>query len=219
MPDLCGHHSRWASSRLVHQLTETEGEFLRLQRVKSSTSLASDRETNNRSSDTILSFTTWSNINHSKFLDRALSQSPSMLLPRLSVFNRVPIRFIHTSRVSLRDESKAEETLEAIKENMKQKETPPSSTISRAVGAPVSAEEKVAVAVPKKSIKDKIVAELKHYYHGFRLLFIDFRVAARLVWQVVKGKPLTRREQKQVRFFHSVFKFASSCIIIKYCKE
>ena len=37
-----------------------------------------------------------------------------------------------------------------------------------------------------------------HSYHGFRLLALDTRVAARLLWKTMKGNSLTRREQKQV---------------------
>ncbi len=37
-----------------------------------------------------------------------------------------------------------------------------------------------------------------HAYHGFRLLALDTRVAARLLWKTMRGNSLTRREQKQV---------------------
>jgi len=39
--------------------------------------------------------------------------------------------------------------------------------------------------------------EARHYYKGFRLLYLDARIAARLLWQVMNGKALTRRERKQ----------------------
>lgn len=44
----------------------------------------------------------------------------------------------------------------------------------------------------------RTVKELKHYYHGFRLLFIDVKICTRYVWGVLNGKSLTRRERKQV---------------------
>ncbi|XP_078479737.1 LETM1 domain-containing protein LETM2, mitochondrial-like isoform X4 [Lampetra planeri] len=43
-----------------------------------------------------------------------------------------------------------------------------------------------------------VVAELRHYYHGFRLLGIDTRVAARMVWQILHGSQLNRRERRQL---------------------
>jgi len=116
-------------------------------------------------------------------------------------------RFIHTSSSLHREESKVEETLEAIKETMKQKEAVPEKVTAASVDGVTSdavptpatvAVQTTAVAVPKKSLKERAIAELKHYYHGFRLLFIDMRVASRMIWQVLNGKSLTRREQKQV---------------------
>lgn len=112
-------------------------------------------------------------------------------------------RHLHTSYILRRDESKVEETLEAIKDKIKKDEqvkpsdaqAPDGSAASTGAITPVTP---AVVAVKKKSLREKIVAEVKHYYHGFRLLFIDFRVCARLLWQVLNGKSLMRREQKQL---------------------
>lgn len=62
---------------------------------------------------------------------------------------------------------------------------------------PQPATAKAAVAVPvKKSLKTRIWEELVHYYHGFRLLFIDINISRKLIWQVLNGKKLTRRENR-----------------------
>ena len=61
---------------------------------------------------------------------------------------------------------------------------------------PAVVEEK-AVKLP---MKDRIMKELNHYYHGFRLLYLDCKVAAKLLWQVLNGKTLSRRERRQVRY-------------------
>ena len=45
----------------------------------------------------------------------------------------------------------------------------------------------------------RTVKEVKHYYHGFRLLFIDVKICTRYIWGVLNGKTLSRRERKQVR--------------------
>jgi LETM1 and EF-hand domain-containing protein 1 len=42
------------------------------------------------------------------------------------------------------------------------------------------------------------VHELKHYYNGFKLLFIETKIAFRLLRQVLNGHTLTRRERRQV---------------------
>ena len=51
---------------------------------------------------------------------------------------------------------------------------------------------------PKLPLKQRIIHEVKHYYNGFRLLFIDIKVATRHLWRLLNGKSLTRRERRQV---------------------
>nr|XP_020449486.1 LETM1 domain-containing protein LETM2, mitochondrial [Monopterus albus]XP_020449487.1 LETM1 domain-containing protein LETM2, mitochondrial [Monopterus albus] len=53
-------------------------------------------------------------------------------------------------------------------------------------------------AVVKKSLYQKIVDELKHYYNGFRLLGIDIKIAGRMVWILLHGQVLTRRERRRL---------------------
>ncbi|XP_074527130.1 LETM1 domain-containing protein LETM2, mitochondrial [Halichoeres trimaculatus] len=53
-------------------------------------------------------------------------------------------------------------------------------------------------AVVKKSIYHRIVEELKHYYNGFRLLGIDINIAGRMVWRLLHGQLLTRRERRRL---------------------
>ncbi|KAL2761961.1 LETM1 domain-containing protein LETM2, mitochondrial isoform 5 [Daubentonia madagascariensis] len=50
----------------------------------------------------------------------------------------------------------------------------------------------------KLSYRQKIVDELKYYYNGFYLLWIDTKVAARMVWRLLHGQVLTRRERRRV---------------------
>ncbi|XP_066909089.1 mitochondrial proton/calcium exchanger protein [Halyomorpha halys] len=88
----------------------------------------------------------------------------------------------------LKPSSKVEETVHVLKEKAKEQ------LKSEAVIAPV--EKPTAVATPKKSLKQKVVDELVHYYHGFRLLFIDMNVSRKLIWRILNGKQLTRREHK-----------------------
>ncbi|KAF6376349.1 leucine zipper and EF-hand containing transmembrane protein 2 [Rhinolophus ferrumequinum] len=49
----------------------------------------------------------------------------------------------------------------------------------------------------KKSYRQKIMDELKYYYNGFYLLWIDTKVAARMVWRLLHGQVLTRRERRR----------------------
>uniref|UniRef100_A0A8C8WKH7 Leucine zipper and EF-hand containing transmembrane protein 2 n=2 Tax=Panthera TaxID=9688 RepID=A0A8C8WKH7_PANLE len=49
----------------------------------------------------------------------------------------------------------------------------------------------------KQSYRQKIMGELKYYYNGFYLLWIDTKVAARMVWRLLHGQVLTRRERRR----------------------
>ncbi len=50
----------------------------------------------------------------------------------------------------------------------------------------------------KPSLTRRVWDAVLHYYHGFRLLALDMRVAFRLFRKTLRGQSLTRREQKQV---------------------
>ncbi|KGL83741.1 hypothetical protein N309_10375, partial [Tinamus guttatus] len=50
----------------------------------------------------------------------------------------------------------------------------------------------------KRSLRQKIVDELKHYSNGFHLLWIDTKVAARMLWRLLHGQVLTRRERRRL---------------------
>ncbi|XP_037687324.1 LETM1 domain-containing protein LETM2, mitochondrial isoform X2 [Choloepus didactylus] len=50
----------------------------------------------------------------------------------------------------------------------------------------------------KRSFRQKILDELKYYYNGFYLLWIDTKVAARMVWRLLHGQMLTRRERRRL---------------------
>ncbi|UYV71684.1 K02A2.6-like [Cordylochernes scorpioides] len=77
-------------------------------------------------------------------------------------------------------------------------------------------EKQVAVAAPpKRTIWKKVKDELIHYYHGFRLLFIDIRVSTRLGYKVLKGEDLSRRERRQlVRTVSDVFRLLPFSVFI-----
>ncbi|XP_058805734.1 mitochondrial proton/calcium exchanger protein isoform X2 [Phymastichus coffea] len=48
----------------------------------------------------------------------------------------------------------------------------------------------------KQTLWQKIKAELLHYYHGFRLLGLDMKVSIKLIWRILQGNDLTRREHR-----------------------
>lgn len=108
-----------------------------------------------------------------------------------------------------------EETVNEIKKKseeekqLKEKVTESEKVISAAAAStstkpadPVSSQQLATVQQPetqvvvKKTLMQRIWAELVHYYHGFRLLFIDINVSRKLIWRILNGKSLTRREHR-----------------------
>lgn len=74
--------------------------------------------------------------------------------------------------------------------------TAPATSASSTAATTTATSTDVTKAVVKKSLLQRIWAELVHYYHGFRLLFIDMNVARKLVGKLLHGKSLTRREHR-----------------------
>jgi len=168
------------------------------------------------------SATSFSDVRWHSFLNAHAAQSQNILMCSSidsfqrcgnSCLNAVPVlRLLHTTAVGQREpgepESKVEETLEALKDKKTAATEPTDAVVTEAkippkvteVDLPPPVVEDVIVPEKKKSLWIRFKAELVHYYHGFRLLFIDTRVAVRLIWQVLNGRTLIRRERKQVSF-------------------
>lgn len=96
------------------------------------------------------------------------------------------IRWIHTSG-SRWDDSKVEKSLRSLKDKKKRLEE----------GGPVYSPTLDAEPV-RRTLGQRVVDEIKHYYHGFRLLWIDTTIAGRMLWRVLNGHALSRRERRQV---------------------
>lgn len=65
-------------------------------------------------------------------------------------------------------------------------------------GGPVYSPSQDAEPV-RRTLRQRVIDEIKHYYHGFRLLWIDTTIAGRMLWRVLNGHALSRRERRQVR--------------------
>ncbi|XP_021017950.1 mitochondrial proton/calcium exchanger protein isoform X1 [Mus caroli] len=96
----------------------------------------------------------------------------------------LPVRSWHSSS-PLGEDSVIEKSLKSLKDKNKKLEE----------GGPVYSPP--AQVVVRKSLGQKVLDELKHYYHGFRLLWIDTKIAARMLWRILNGHTLTRRERRQ----------------------
>lgn len=93
----------------------------------------------------------------------------------------------------------------------------PTSTSSSQTPSPKpeNQPQPVQQEVQKRSLKKKIIDECKHYYHGFRLLFMDFRISSRYVRKLLKGEQLSRREKQQlVRSVSDLFRLVPFSVFI-----
>uniref|UniRef100_A0A4W3GYR6 Mitochondrial proton/calcium exchanger protein n=1 Tax=Callorhinchus milii TaxID=7868 RepID=A0A4W3GYR6_CALMI len=96
----------------------------------------------------------------------------------------VSMRWWHSTH-QLYDDSKVEKSLKSLKDKNKRLEE------GGPVYSPIEAE------IVRRSLGQKVADEVKHYYHGFRLLWIDTKIAARMLWRILNGHTLSRREHRQ----------------------
>ncbi|KAM4542729.1 mitochondrial proton/calcium exchanger protein isoform 2-T2 [Odontesthes bonariensis] len=113
------------------------------------------------------------------------------------------VRWIHTSR-SRWDDSKVEKSLKSLKDKKKKLEE----------GGPVYSPTLDAAPV-RRTLRQWAIDEVKHYYHGFKLLWIDTTIAGRMLWRVLNGNALSRRERRQfLRTCADVFRLLPFLVFI-----
>ena len=131
----------------------------------------------------------------------------------------VPARYIHVSTLNLTedpkedfkvldDKNKIEEYIEHKRKKLEHKEKLRIASqkfqdafifkVDRSLVQPQMKSGEVVEKPVKKSLMERFIHEVKHYYNGFRLLYLDVKIAARLLFSVLNGKSLSRRERKQV---------------------
>ncbi|XP_023218269.1 mitochondrial proton/calcium exchanger protein-like [Centruroides sculpturatus] len=122
------------------------------------------------------------------------------------VYPVIGYRSLHlTQWTKEKESSKVEQTVKALKTEKTKQESSPVLTD----------EVKLAQIPPKRSLLKRIVDEIIHYYHGFRLLLIDIKVSTRLVWKILNGEDLSRREHRQlVRTVSDLFRILPFSVFI-----
>jgi len=120
----------------------------------------------------------------------------------------IGVRSFHSSAILYYDQSKIEKTVNLLKKDKinEEKVKQTISTLPPTINAPIIRPDvDLATTTPaesgivkSKSLWDRFLNEIKHYYNGFKLLFIETKIAFRLLRQVLNGHTLTRRERKQV---------------------
>uniref|UniRef100_A0A1I7V9B4 CBR-LETM-1 protein n=1 Tax=Loa loa TaxID=7209 RepID=A0A1I7V9B4_LOALO len=115
-------------------------------------------------------------------------------LVRFGVYE-IETRNLHRSCVQfLYDKSKLEETLKRLKEQatLEEKEGQARKQMIEKAKQQITLEP-VYIRWPR-ALKEGC----KHYYHGFRLLFLEMRLSAKYLWRFLRRKPLLRRERQQL---------------------
>ncbi|XP_076002739.1 mitochondrial proton/calcium exchanger protein isoform X2 [Genypterus blacodes] len=113
------------------------------------------------------------------------------------------VRWIHVTR-QRRDDSKVEKSLRSLKDKNKKLEE----------GGPVYSPTLDAEPV-RRTIRQWVTDEIKHYYHGFKLLWIDTTITGRMLWMVLNGHALSRRERRQfLRTCADVFRLLPFLVFI-----
>ena len=117
-----------------------------------------------------------------------LFMSPALRLSYTTVPVSSFVRNLHTTIRSLENESSK----------------PPSSQVEVTVKDLKEKEKEKALKkinnknTSKASLLQRIKSEIIHYYHGFKLLFIDVRLSSKYVMRTLHGESLSRREYRQV---------------------
>uniref|UniRef100_A0A8C1UP08 Mitochondrial proton/calcium exchanger protein n=1 Tax=Cyprinus carpio TaxID=7962 RepID=A0A8C1UP08_CYPCA len=172
----------------------------------------------------VLAGTIWPHASSALYLDsssapqRRLSSSPRMYcailvrdpvqihstyLRTLAWPQNTLVRWVHTTG-PLHDDSKVERSLRSLKDRNKKLEE----------GGPVYSPTVDAEPV-RRTISQRVIDEVKHYYHGFRLLWIDTAIAVRMLWRVLNGHILSRRERRQfLRTCADVFRLLPFLVFI-----
>uniref|UniRef100_A0A671SQC5 Mitochondrial proton/calcium exchanger protein n=1 Tax=Sinocyclocheilus anshuiensis TaxID=1608454 RepID=A0A671SQC5_9TELE len=160
-------------------------------------------------------------LDNSSALQRRLSRSPrlycAILVPdpalpinthstyprTLAWPQNTPVRWVHTTG-RLHDDSKVERSLRSLKDRNKKLEE----------GGPVYSPTVDAEPV-RRTIRQRVIDEVKHYYHGFRLLWMDTTITVRMLWRVLNGHILSRRERRQfLRTCADVFRLLPFLVFI-----
>lgn len=132
----------------------------------------------------------------------------SLILLNNDLFGPTPaasVRWFHPNpSLWEKDSSKVEQTVKALKQEQDKKEE------DRKTGQTTE-----VIVAPKRSLGKRIWDELVHYYHGSRLLVLDIGISSRLVWKVLNGEDLSRREHRQlVRTTSDIFRLVPFSVFI-----
>lgn len=68
----------------------------------------------------------------------------------------------------------------------------------------------------KTTLWQKIKTEAVHYWHGTKLLGLEVRISSRLIYKLLQGTTLTRRENRQVHYTDAHFLYINISLAAPY---
>ncbi|XP_075975018.1 leucine zipper and EF-hand containing transmembrane protein 1 [Anticarsia gemmatalis] len=141
-----------------------------------------------------LSYYTTQPIGHHDITQKPLNTRVHCLSPHVRQFTTTLCYF---DKEPLKPSSKVEATVETVKKGIEEQEKLPKKV------------EK------KKSLKERVMDELRHYYHGFKLFFLEIRISTFLLFKLLRGNSLTRREHRLlVTTIGDIFRMVPFIIIV-----
>lgn len=124
-----------------------------------------------------------------------LGQRPSARMRSLPMpmIRLVAVRFVQTEvqKDASSDRSFKEKTVADAA-----KEAKPTTISTKDADETNVAEKKKG---PKKPLTQRIKDELVHYWHGTKLLGMEIRISSKLLFKVMRGNKLSRREKRQLK--------------------
>lgn len=131
------------------------------------------------------------------------SSTPMIAFAKLNLYPcvsiSIQIRCISVSKNLFDEKADAKSKVEQYLESLKEEISRDAAASQRGEKWMVTSDKGEGKIVPRKSILTHVVEFCKHYYHGFRLLFIQTKIAIRQGWMVLRGYNLNRKERKQVK--------------------
>ncbi|XP_040570450.1 mitochondrial proton/calcium exchanger protein [Lepeophtheirus salmonis] len=165
------------------------------------------------SGSVLLRFRLTQNTSYLRYIATDKGRGKSDLEPPIPILTKLP-------KIS---SSKVEDTVQRLKERQRQRlqdvsqmqEVEKNLKNFIAQDPNLSKNTIVSSTLPKKSLWIRFVDEVKHYYHGFKLLYLDVKFSSKIIWKVLNGNSLSRRENKQlVRTVSDLFRLLPFSVFV-----
>ena len=146
-------------------------------------------------------------VHYNRYFDYGLSSKSVTALPHMGQ------KWYSTETTSRTEASSASSATAATDKSTKITPVNASSSLSASSNSPKKTK--------KLTLKEKIKHEIKHYVTGTKLLGYEIKISTKLLWRLISGYELTRRESQQLkRTMKDVFRLVpfSAFLIIPFAE-